>query len=212
MGEQIAPRLTRREVAARQRHRRQTAEMLALAIVDPQALAAPQRAVFPHPDTVEDQGNHVAALPRPAVLGQAGGGVGMMMQHAVHRQHKRRRPPRSAVAGMGVGNHPLRGKSVNLLHQTQRLPPLRLDALLIEIAKMLAEHRFIAAQQAERIFHIRAESQQRRYVVETRRQRQRVRHVAAGTAQHLAALPHHGIIHPLHNLAIMQQKTVGNSG
>ena len=113
---------------------------------------------------------------------------------------------------MGVGNHPLRRKSVDLLHQAQRLPPLRLNALLVEIAKMLAEHRFVAAQQAERIFHIRAEGQQGRRIVKPRRQRQRVRHVAAGATQHLAALPHYGIIHPLHNLAVMQQKTVGNPG
>ena len=113
---------------------------------------------------------------------------------------------------MGVSHHPLRGKSVNLLHQTQRLSPLFFDALVVEIAKMLAEHRFIAAQQAEGIFHLRAEGQQRRRVAKARRQRQRVRHVAAGAAQHLAALPHHRIIHPLHNLAVMQQKTVGNRG
>ena len=85
VGEQIAPRLTRREVAAGQRHRRQPAKTLALAIVDPQAFAAPQLAVLPHPDTVEGQGNHVAAVQRPAMLGHAGGSVGMMMQHALHR-------------------------------------------------------------------------------------------------------------------------------
>ena len=41
LSQQITPRLTRRQVAARQRDARQPAEMFALAIVNPQALPAP---------------------------------------------------------------------------------------------------------------------------------------------------------------------------
>ena len=70
--------------------------------------------------------------------------------------------------------------------------------------QVLADHRLVATRQAEGIFHIRTDAQHRRYVVEARRQRQRVRHIAAGTAQHFAIRPHHRVIHPLHNIAVMQ--------
>ncbi len=65
---------------------------------------------------------------------------------------------------MGINHHPLRHKRVNALYQLQGAAPLLFNAFLAKIAKVLAQHRFAAARQAEGIFHIRAESQQRRDV------------------------------------------------
>ena len=65
---------------------------------------------------------------------------------------------------MGINHHPLRHKRVNALHQLQGAAPLLFNAFLAKIAKVLAQQRFAAARQAEGIFHIRAESQQRRDV------------------------------------------------
>ena len=94
LSQQISPRLARRQVTARQRDGRQPAKMFALAIVNPQALPAPQRAVLPHADAVEGQGDNVAAVKRPAVLGQARRSMSMVMQHRLHRQRQGRRPLR----------------------------------------------------------------------------------------------------------------------
>ena len=75
---------------------------------------------------------------------------------------------------MGINHHPLRHKRVNALHQLQGAAPLLFNTFLAKIAKVLAQHRFAAARQAKCIFHIRAESQQRR-------------DVAPGAAQHFTA-------------------------
>ena len=94
MGQQISPRLACRLVPPWQRDGRQPAKMFAFAIVDPQALPAPQRAVLPHTNTVECQGDNVPAVKRPAVLSQACRGVGMVMQHCLQRQGQGGRPLR----------------------------------------------------------------------------------------------------------------------
>lgn len=64
---------------------------------------------------------------------------------------------------MGINHHPLRHKRVNALHQLQGAAPLLFNTFLAKIAKVLAQHRFAAARQAEGIF-ISAPSQQRRDV------------------------------------------------
>jgi hypothetical protein len=163
VGQQIAPRLTRRQVAAGQRHRRQPAEMFALAIVDPQALAAPQRAVFPMP--IPSRSGQ-SRRRRPAASGARPGRRRRGHDDATRAPPAAPATPPTASRGSRDGrrNHPLRGKSVNLLHQTQRLrhcvrrPPRR-DRQNAGSAPL---HR---RAQAEGIFHIRAESQQRRHVV-----------------------------------------------
>ena len=59
--------------------------MFAFAVIHPQAFAAPQRAVFPHPDAIKGQGDHIAAVERPAVFRQASRRVGMVMQYRLDR-------------------------------------------------------------------------------------------------------------------------------
>ena len=76
---------------------------------------------------------------------------------------------------------------------------------------MLTQHRLFTAHQAEGIFQIRAETQHRRNIFKARRQSQRIRHIPPRTAQHFAAFAHHRIIHPLHDVAVMYQKSVGNA-
>ena len=169
VGQQITPRLTSRQVAAGERHRRQSAQAFTLPVIHTQALAAPQRAVFPHADTVEDHGNHIAAIQRPAVFRQAGGGMSMVMQDALNRQRQRGRPLRRTVARMRIADHQTGGKAINRLHQTPRLMPLLFYAFIAEVAEVLTHYRLLSARQTKGIFHIGAEAQQRRHVVKPRR-------------------------------------------
>ena len=82
--------------------------------------------------------------------------MGVMMEHGFNGQPLRLRPSLRVIARMGVAHHALRLKGVNFLHQRERASPLRFDALVTEIAKMLAQHRLAATHQAEGVFHLRA--------------------------------------------------------
>ncbi|CHM10042.1 Uncharacterised protein [Salmonella enterica subsp. enterica serovar Bovismorbificans] len=75
---------------------------------------------------------------------------------------------------------------------------------------MLADNRLFAAYQTERVFQIRAQTKYRRHIAKSGRQRNRVRHVSPRTTQHFAAVAHDRVVHALYNVAIVQQKTIGN--
>ena len=85
-----------------------------------------------------------------------------------------------------------------------------LHAVVTQIAKMLADNRLPAAHQAEGIFHLRAEAQHWRDILKSFRQRNGVRHITPRAAKHCALLVQDRIIHALQNVAVMQQKTVGD--
>ena len=156
VGEQIAPRLFCRQIAPRQRNGWQTAQPFAVAIVHPQALAAPQRAVLAHADPVQGQGNNIPAVERPAILRQTRCCMRMMMQHGLNGQRLRPGPQSGVITRMGIAHHALRLKGVDVLHRRERTAPLRLYPLVAQIAKMLAQHRLVATHQAEGVFHLRA--------------------------------------------------------
>ena len=208
VGEQIAPRLPRRQIAARQRNGRQATQMRVFEIADPQALSTPQRAVFPHADPVQRQGDNVSALARPAVFGQARRGVSVMVVYLFKGQRLRLRPLASAVSRMGIAHHARRLKGVNVLHHRQRGTPLRFHTLVTEIAKMLAQHRLVPTHQAEGVFHLRPGAQHGGDIVEPGRQRDGIRHKTARAAQHRTVPIHHRIVHPLQDIAVMQQEAV----
>ncbi len=71
----------------------------------------------------------------------------------------------------------LRRKVINVLDQAQRITPLLLNAVIAEIAQMLANNRLFTTHQAEGIFQICAQTKHRRHVVKSWRQRHRIRHV-----------------------------------
>ena len=119
MCQQISPGLHGREIAARHRHGGQAAQMLALKVVHPQTLAAPQRAVLAHADPVQRQGDGVATVERPAVFGKAGRGMRVMMQYGIDRQRLLLCPVPGVIARMGIAHQPLWLKGVDLLHQRQ---------------------------------------------------------------------------------------------
>ena len=90
--------------------------MLAFPVVNAQTLTAPQRAVLAHSDTVQRHRNDIAAVERPIVLGQTGGNMRMVVQHALLRQRARLCPQRGTIARVRIGNDGLRGKIVYRLH------------------------------------------------------------------------------------------------
>jgi hypothetical protein len=117
-------------------------------------------------------------------------------------------PLAGAISRMGIAHH-ARLKGINLLHHRQRGAPLRFDALVTEIAKMLAQHRLVAAHQAEGVFHLRPGAQHGGNILKPGRQRDGIRHKTARGAASRHPI-HHRIIHPLQDIAVMQQKAVGN--
>ncbi|MNP65179.1 hypothetical protein D3C76_1607490 [compost metagenome] len=60
--------------------------MTTAAVIDPQAFAAPQRAVLSVPQPIQRQADNRSAFQWPMVFGQAGGQMRMMVQHRGHRQ------------------------------------------------------------------------------------------------------------------------------
>ncbi|MPN19869.1 hypothetical protein SDC9_167244 [bioreactor metagenome] len=91
--------------------------MFAFTIVDPQTFAAPQRAIFPHADTVQRQSNHIAAIERPAVLGKTCSGMSMVMQYRFGWQIHFAGPLAGNIARVGIMHDTLWRKIINILDQ-----------------------------------------------------------------------------------------------
>ncbi|MNC35748.1 hypothetical protein D3C75_842420 [compost metagenome] len=124
LGQQVAPRLAGSQIAAGQRHRRESTQLFTVAVADPQALPAPQFAVFSLPDPVQHQRNHISAIARPAVFGQTCRRVGVVMPHLMLRIRHLRPKLGGAIAGMGIGHYPFGGELPEILNRIQGLLPL----------------------------------------------------------------------------------------
>ncbi len=77
-----------------------------------------------------------------------------MMQHGIDRLSLLLCPVPGVITRMGIAHQPLWLKGVDLLHQRQCRPPLGLDTVVTEIAKVLAQHRLVTAHQTEGILHV----------------------------------------------------------
>ena len=94
-----------RRLAARQRHRLEVCEALEAGEVAAEQLAAPERPVRAVAGAVEDERERRAAL---AVLGEAGGGVGVVVLDPDELRLLRERPLRREVLGVEVVRDRLR--------------------------------------------------------------------------------------------------------
>ena len=94
-----APRLADRRLASRQRHRLEVRDALERSEVAAQQLAAPERPVGAKARAVEDERERRPLL---AVLGEASGGVRVMVLDADELQHPALRPLRREVLRVEV--------------------------------------------------------------------------------------------------------------
>ena len=124
-----------------------------------QQLAAPERPVGPHPGPVEHDGERLAGL---AVLGEARGGVGVVMLHLDERQPLLVRPTRRQVVGMEVAGD-RGGLDAEHVEVEREVGAERaVGGLAVEVAEVRREERLAAARDAERALQLGTRGDERR--------------------------------------------------
>ena len=109
-----APGLARRRVAAGQRQRAEVAEAAERGAVETEKLAAPGAAVGAAPQPVQHDGERRGGH---AVLGENGGGVGVVVLHGQSRQAE----PLHETAGREVGVQVVRQQDRRRIEQVQQM-------------------------------------------------------------------------------------------
>jgi hypothetical protein len=140
MGKRAAPRLTRGELAARQRHGGEVRSALEARVAADQDLAAPQRSIGPEPAAVEA---HADQLPVERVVHHAARHVRMVVLHQ-HQLDIRfscgavMRVAARGVVGMQIAGDALGPHAVDALEGRDRVAPGDQRVVAVEIAEVRA--------------------------------------------------------------------------
>ena len=124
-----------------------------------QQLAAPDRPVRAVAGAVENERQRRAGL---AVLGQAGGGMGVVVLHFDQLQLLSARPLAGEVVGMEIAGQKLRLDSEHRQVELQIGPEGAVGQFGIEVAEVRREKGLVAADDAEGALELGARCQQRR--------------------------------------------------
>ena len=114
-------------------------------------LAAPERAVRPHPRPVEDDRQR---LPRLAVLREASRRVGVMVLHLHERESLLSGPLRCEVLGMKVAGNRGRLDTEHVEVEREIRAERKVGGLTVEIAEVRGEEGLRAAGDAERALQL----------------------------------------------------------
>jgi hypothetical protein len=174
-------------------------------------LAAPHGPVRPVARAVEDRADGVAGL---AVLGQAGGQVGVVVLHADELQALLLARPRGReVVRVQVVGHDLRRHGQQAPEVLDRLAERAERLQVLQVADVVAGPGAVAARQADRVLELRAAAKRRSR--DAGGQRHRGGDVPAGAAQKQRAAsghPDHGVVRARLDRPVVDEEEVGDAG
>jgi acylphosphatase len=160
-----------------------------------------------------------ARAKRYRILRQAARDMGVVVLDLLNPASVRHRPLPAEFGGEIIGMHIDSDRLGRVIVQRQikreGFLVARESGRVLQVTNVLGEDCLPVFQEAERALEFPAKSEQRTGVLETRGQSDRRRCISAGAAEEARLAehdPHHGIVQPVHDVAIMEEPIIGNGG